>query len=61
MKGVITMYVGILSNHGKTVSEEEAFDYALEELTETEDEELKAEFVEWFFSGNWVHKEDETE
>lgn len=37
------------------VPEEDAFDYALERISL--DEDLKQEFVEWFYSGNWI-KED---
>lgn len=41
---------------GKTVNDEEAFEYAKKHLDELpqEDKEL---FVEFFFSGNWI-KED---
>lgn len=34
------------------VPEEDAYDYALERISQ--DEDLKQEFVEWFYSGNWV-------
>lgn len=37
------------------VPEEDAYDYALEKISQ--DEELKQEFVEWFYSGNWVKEE----
>lgn len=37
------------------VPEEDAYDYAMERVSL--DEDLKQEFVEWFYSGNWV-KED---
>lgn len=37
------------------VPEEDAYDYALERISL--DEESKQEFVEWFYSGNWI-KED---
>lgn len=37
------------------VSEEDAYKYALERISQ--DENLKQEFVELFYSGNWV-KED---
>lgn len=39
------------------VSDEDAYDYALDRClngTEEEKEEFKRELVEWFFSGNWV-------
>ena len=38
---------------GNFVPEEDAFDYALERLLDSE-EELKQEFVEWFYAGNWI-------
>ena len=38
---------------GNFVPEEDAFDYALERLIDGE-EEIKSEFVEWFYSGSWV-------
>lgn len=40
---------------GIFVSEEDAYDYAMERISQ--DEDLKQEFVEWFYSGNWI-KED---
>lgn len=40
---------------GIFVPEEDTYKYALERVSL--DEELKQEFVEWFYSGNWV-KED---
>lgn len=40
---------------GIFVPEEDAYEYALERVSQ--DEDLKQEFVEWFYSGNWI-KED---
>ena len=37
------------------VPDDEAFDYALERIQNDENE--KKEFVDWFFSGNWVRRE----
>lgn len=37
---------------GIFVSEEDAYQYALERIGQSE--ELKKELVEWFYSGNWV-------
>lgn len=37
---------------GIFVPEEDAYKYALERVSL--DEELKQEFVEWFYSGNWI-------
>ena len=50
-------YVGVLANHGKVVKDADAFDYALEQITNNEEE--KQEFIEWFYSGNWIEKDDE--
>ena len=38
---------------GVFVPEEEAFEYAMERVSLGTDKE-KQEFVEWFYSGNWV-------
>lgn len=40
---------------GNFVPEEDAFDYALERLMDSE-EEFKNEFVDWFYSGNWIRE-----
>lgn len=40
---------------GIFVPEEDAFDYAMKRVCQ--DEDSKQEFVEWFYSGNWI-KED---
>ena len=37
---------------GIFVPEEDAFEYALEQISL--DEEEKQDFVEWFYSGNWI-------
>lgn len=37
---------------GVFVPEEDAYDYAMERVSENED--LKREFVEWFYSVNWI-------
>ncbi|MCM1327281.1 MAG: hypothetical protein NC094_12035 [Bacteroidales bacterium] len=37
---------------GIFVSEEDAYAYALERISL--DEDLQNEFVEWFYSGNWI-------
>ncbi len=42
---------------GLFVPEEDAFLYALERIRGATEEE-KQEFVEWFYSGNWVHEDD---
>lgn len=51
-------YVGVFPNEGKIVPEEDAFEYAkshLDEMAECD----KSEFIEWFFSGNWIKQEGE--
>lgn len=40
---------------GIFVPEEEACNYAMERISQ--DEDLKREFVEWFYSANWVKEE----
>lgn len=40
---------------GVFVLEDDAYQYALERISS--DEDLKWEFVEWFYSGNWVEEE----
>lgn len=51
-------FVGIGAEEGKTIYEEDSFDYALERISHGTEEE-KLEFVEWFFSGNWVKEREE--
>jgi hypothetical protein len=51
-------YMGVSVNEGINVSGDEAFEYAKEHLDEMSDED-KADFVEWFFSGNWIKQEGE--
>lgn len=45
-------YMGICSEKGKRVESEDALQYALDEVISNK--EVRAEFVEWFFSGNWI-------
>ncbi len=40
---------------GIFVREEDACKYAIERISQNED--LKQEFVEWFYSGNWVRED----
>ena len=42
-------------DNGVFVPAEDGYEYALERTSL--DEELKQEFVEWFYSGNWVKEE----
>ena len=56
----MTGYLGIGPEEGTFVSEDKAFDYALERClrgSEGDREEFRDMLVEWFYSGNWV-KED---
>lgn len=46
-------YVGICKESGIVVSSESAFLYALERIAQGTPEE-KQEFVDWYYSGNWV-------
>ena len=48
-------YRGICSERGKRVEDDEAYEYALNEVMNNK--EVQAEFVEWFFSGNWIREE----
>lgn len=56
------MYLGMLAEEGNVVEDEEAFDYALERClkgTLEEQQEFREMLVEWYYSGNWVHREEE--
>ena len=48
------MYVN-LKDKPETVPDDEAFDYMVAVLSV--DENLKQQAIDWFFSGDWVHKE----
>lgn len=58
-------YEGMNEYEGKNIPEDEALDFALEELEN--DTELCQEFVdafgddivEWFYSGNWIERDEE--
>lgn len=68
------MYIGILNESDKRVSEEDAFSYACERIEHGTAEEkqmflrlarenetfeqLAGRLVEWWYSGNWIKKED---
>ena len=49
------MRVGIFKEKGIVVDEENAFRYALERIAHGTAEDQK-EFVEWFYSGNWIEE-----
>lgn len=53
------MYIGINSEEGRVVSDEEAFAYALERClhgTPDDQQQFKEMLVEWFYSGDWIGK-----
>lgn len=50
------IYCGIGPEKGHIVPEERAYEYALAEIDK--DPELRAELVEWFYSGNFIKEED---
>lgn len=57
-------YVGLGTEHGKRVDDEYALEYAMgrcgvQAVGDEVDPEFAEMLVEWFFSGNWLHKEDE--
>ena len=58
-------YVGVCSELGKVVSDEDAFDYAMEQCHVKEDGtadiECKMAMEEWYFSGNWIKERGEME
>lgn len=50
-------YIGIGPEGGKFVSDENAFDYALERAlrgNEEETREFREMLVEWYYAGNWI-------
>ena len=50
-------YIGILSERGLIIPEEDALIFALwRVLCQGEGKE---QFIEWFFSGNWLEQEDD--
>lgn len=55
MSGMV--YEGISTNKGIKVPEEEALEYALQQIQSVESE--REEFLEWFYSGNWVKEREE--
>lgn len=54
-------YKGIFTERGIKVSEDSCFEYALNRVVNNKED--RDEFVEWFYSGNWIKIEtgdDET-
>ena len=54
------MYIGIFENVGVVVDEHDAFDYAKSHLDDLNEKD-KLDFVEWFFSGNFVRRKENAE
>lgn len=60
-----THYRGIGPNAGKVVPADEALEYALEQCGVVVDArapfagEFLVMMVDWFFSGNWIHCEED--
>lgn len=55
------MYIGIGPEKDTVVSENQAFEYALERSlhgTPEDQEEFREMLVEWFYSGNWIKEDD---
>ena len=52
----MSTYIGIGPESGKAVSAHEAYEYAKAHLDEMSEND-KAEFVSFFFSGNWIEEE----
>jgi len=52
------MYKGICKEKGNSVDEESAFNYAILRILQGTEKE-KSEFVEWFYSGDWIKEEEE--
>lgn len=51
------VFVGIGLERGKHVPEKEAYQYVKEHLDDMAPED-RNELINWFFSGNWLKKED---
>lgn len=54
-------YEGIGPEQGTVVSDEDAYDYALERSlsgTENDKREFREMLIKWFYSGNWSKKGD---
>ena len=52
-------YKGVCKEYGKSVKAEHAFGYALSRILQSKEEE--EEFVDWYYSGNWVKTYDDEE
>ena len=55
-------YVGIGPEEGNYVPEDKAFEFAFERClhgNEEEIQEFREMLVDWYFSGNWIRKEED--
>ena len=55
-------YIGIRSERDAVIEDDQAYEYALERClhgTVEDQEEFQKMLVEWFYSGDWLHEEDE--
>ena len=52
------MFIGINSNRGQVIEDNEAFEYAKEHIDDLKGNE-RIEFVKFFFSGDYVWEEEE--
>lgn len=56
------MYCGINSEQGKWVDDEDAYDYALDRClhgSEQDKKEFREMLVEWYFSGDWIRRNED--
>lgn len=51
------LYIGIFAEKGIVVDKENAFRYAMERIAHGTPEEQQ-EFIEWFYSSNWIEEEE---
>ena len=52
-------YIGICKEKGNIVEESFCFGYALDRILNNQEEKL--EFIDWYYSGNWIKNEKEGE
>lgn len=57
--GEYMQYIGICKERGNVVEEKFCFGYALNRILSNKEE--KQEFIEWYYSGNWIKIEKEGE
>ncbi len=61
----MAFYVGIGPERGKCIADDYACEYAMMrcgiQAIDEVDPDFEDMFVEWFYSGNWIRKEDSDE